>query len=403
MNIFGISAEKANYVPQKINATSVSPNQENPHGATAKEIANGILDRKLSAAIPLELGLGIADAKRTGNTEMLTRGMDSFNNLWGSTLLRLQDEAEEGSLMLKLINERLAEFKKEFGEPIPNYTPFIPPNTGSIVDGGMAQLELGDANEIPLTLQELAFAKAFKIYEKRNEGLRMMLAAMESGDEAKKAEARELRAEARRLQQEHSELFSPGFWGEFFYALHGKEPLTILDPNSFTESRARHGKTFQDLPQGGFSFSEFANALLIGMGSKIPMGHFNLHVYDNTVGAFQNHVSRPSIDNDGRVRSVYTQALNWLLHASQTGNSSLNTSHSPFNNDSELNRNVLSLLEKMGVDTSREFSINGTTFHVRNGRVETQGYTPFVNPNPVREYIGAEGMRKLLARAMSQS
>jgi hypothetical protein len=57
----------------------------------------------------------------------------------------------------------------------------------------------------------------------------------------------------------------------------------------------------------------------------------------------------------------------------------------------------------MGVDTNREFSINGTTFNVRNGRVETQGYTPFTNPNPVREYIGREGMKQLFARAYEQN
>jgi hypothetical protein len=114
-------------------------------------------------------------------------------------------------------------------------------------------------------------------------------------------------------------------------------------------------------------------------------------------------VSHPTADSEGRVRSVYAQALNWLLHASQTGNSSLNTSHSPFNNDTELNNNVLSLLRKMGVDTSRDFSINGTEFQVRNGRVETQGYTPFTNPNPVREYIGMEGMKQIFARAHAQN
>ncbi|MCL1842639.1 MAG: hypothetical protein FWF79_02380 [Defluviitaleaceae bacterium] len=448
-NILTISACKANYVPKKINATSVSPSGNNPTGKTAEEIANIILDRKIFSSVPIELHMGIFSAKRDGNMEMFTRGMESWHNLRGSTLLKLQAEAEEGSLFLELINERLEEFRKEFGEPIPNYIPFIPPNSGNVIFGSMAEMCTSDGGnteesgnlppaiskedaamvqdaiqkyatsqsegiptlseeetaelQIPLTEREKALAKMFKINEKRNESFRMTIAAMESGDEAKKAEARELRTEARRLQQEHAELFTSISWGEFFYAMYGKEPLIVLDPNSFMESRARHGKTFMDIPQGEFSFSEFANALLIGMGSKIPMGHFNLHVYDNTVGAFQNHVSNPQIDSAGRVRSAYTQALNWLLHASKTGHSSLNTSHSPFNNDTELNRNVLSLLQKMGVDTSRDFSINGTTFNVRNGRVETQGYTPFVNPNPIREYIGADGMRQIFARAHAQN
>jgi len=80
---------------------------------------------------------------------MFDRGMESFNNLIGSTLLKLQSEAEEGSLMLKLINERLDEFIKEFGDPIPNYIPFIPPSTGAVTFGGYAQLNMPNATPTP--------------------------------------------------------------------------------------------------------------------------------------------------------------------------------------------------------------------------------------------------------------
>jgi citrate lyase alpha subunit len=133
MEMLKISAEKANYVPTKINATAVSGAGEDPNGATAEEIVAGLLGRKIFAAIPNEMTIGLHNASRNGDTVMYNRIMDSLNNLRGSTLLKLQSEAEEGSLMQKIVNEKIEAFKKEFGEPIPNYTPYIPPKCPNTV------------------------------------------------------------------------------------------------------------------------------------------------------------------------------------------------------------------------------------------------------------------------------
>ncbi|MCL1842638.1 MAG: hypothetical protein FWF79_02375 [Defluviitaleaceae bacterium] len=341
---------------------------------------------------------------------------------------------EEAALALKLEEKRLAQraqqMKEEMldtvmGELIDGNAAITnqpdPVADTSVVQDAIQKYATPQATEIPqiseeeaaslhapLTEREKALAKMFKINEKLSNSFRMTLAAMESGDEAKKAEALELNAEARRMEQENAGLFTPDSWGEFFYAMHGRELPVVVTKNSFAGAFgglwARTDYSFMDIPPGEFSFDSRENAVQIGMGSKIPLGHFSLHVHDKTIGAFHNHVQDPHPDDterEGRVRSFYVQSLNWLLRASHTGNASLNTSSTEYSD--ALNHSVLSLLQRMGVDTSREFSINGTTFNVRNGRVETQGYTPFTNSNPVREYIGADGMRQIFARAYAQN
>jgi len=250
----------------------------------------------------------------------------------------------------------------------------------------------------PLSAEELNFAKAFKIHTKFNEAFQQRKLAEESGCEVAIEEAREAWNAVRALKDENSHLFTSNFW----MALNGgqkwkgEEWLAEME-----ERRARSGQ-MANLPQGEFIFDQFENAVKIGMGSRIPMGRFSLHLFDGIIGAFENHIRNPqdAADTTGRVRSVYPQALSWLLHAASTGNSSLNTSTGLLN-EHDLNSNVLSLLQKMGVDTSRDFSINGTTFEVCGGKVQTKGYTPARNPN--QQFIGAEGMQHLIARAYAQN
>jgi hypothetical protein len=251
----------------------------------------------------------------------------------------------------------------------------------------------------PLSAEELNFAKAFKLHTKFNEAFQQRKLAEESGCEVAIEEAREAWNAVRALKDENSHLFTSNFW----MALNGgqkwkgEEWLAEME-----EMRARSGR-IANLPPGDFDIDKLANAVKIGMGSRIPMGRFSLHLFDGIIGAFENNVRNPqeAFDNNtGQVRSVYPQALSWLLHAASTANSSLNTSTGLLD-EHDLNANVLSLLQKMGVDTSRDFSINGTTFEIRGGAVQTKGYTPARNPN--QQFIGAEGMQNLLARAYAQN
>ena len=129
MNVFNLSAEKANYVPTWVSSKAASGGGwTNSIGATALEIAERALGRKLFAAVPIEIRFGEQDAWADGDTAMAKRLRQSATNIHGSTLLRLKSEADEGSILHKLVSGKLEEFRAEFGEPIPNYTPaFIPP------------------------------------------------------------------------------------------------------------------------------------------------------------------------------------------------------------------------------------------------------------------------------------
>jgi hypothetical protein len=251
----------------------------------------------------------------------------------------------------------------------------------------------------PLSAEEIKFAKAFKLHTKMNEAFQQRKLAEESGCETAINEAREAWNAVRALKDENSHLFTSNFWmalngGQFWK---GEEALAELEEMFARSSR------MANVPPGDFIFDEFANAVKIGMGSRIPMGRFSLHLFDGIIGAFENHVRDPqnAFDNNvGNVHSVYPQALSWLLHAASTANSSLCTSTGLLS-EHDLNANVLSLLQKMGVDTSRDFTINDTTFEVRGGSVQTKGYTPARNPN--QQFIGAEGMQNLVARAYAQN
>jgi len=39
----------------------------------------------------------------------------------------------------------------------------------------------------------------------------------------------------------------------------------------------------------------------------------------------------------------------------------------------ELNNNIISMLDKIGIDTSKEFFINGVSFSIVNGVLQTNG------------------------------
>ena len=147
-----------------------------------------------------------------------------------------------------------------------------------------------------------------------------------------------------------------------------------------------------NLPQQGFSFNSATNRITIGVGSRVPMNGYHLQVFENIVGAISNN-ARTCRDLVSDTYSRYSSALQDILSAISEGGE-----HSwARKSDHMLNRNAISLLQSLGVDTSRTFWINDTAFEVRNGALQTRGFTQAPPP------MGPEGLVRLVERAYAQN
>ena len=239
----------------------------------------------------------------------------------------------------------------------------------------------------PLSQQEVALAKAHRIAMKVNEQFARM---MTSKCETERQEASASHREALTLMRENSHLFTEDYW----FAKSGIERLTETSEELRARLNNNFGMPSYGLPRQGFSLNSATNSMTIGVGSRISMGHYSLHVLDFTVGAFTNDWRDPKdgLTHLGNTNSAYTRALDWLLRASSSGNAKMP--------DRELNQDTLSLLNKIGIDTSRNFHINGTEFEVKNGVLQTVG---FAHEQPTRSVLGIEGLNQLVERAYAQN
>ena len=239
----------------------------------------------------------------------------------------------------------------------------------------------------PLSQQEVALAKAHRLAMKVNEQFARM---MTSECETERQDARVAHREALTLMRKNSHLFTEDYW----FAKSGIERLTETSEEMRARLNSNFGMLSYALPRQGFSLNAAANSITIGIGSRISMGHYSLHVLDFIVGAFTNDWRDPNdgFTHLGNTNSAYTRALDWLLRASSSGNAKIS--------DRELNQDTLSLLNKIGIDTSRNFRINGTEFEVNNGILQTEGFS---HEQPTRTVLGIEGLNQLVARAYAQN
>ena len=240
----------------------------------------------------------------------------------------------------------------------------------------------------PLTPQELALAKAHRIASRINDKFKIM---MTSECEVERTEAREAHQEALTHMRENRHLFTSDYWFE----ASGIEKLTETSEEMRARLNNNFGMQSYNMPKQSFSFDAISNALTIGRGTRIPMGHYHLLVLDFMVGAFTNDWRNPNdgFTHLGNTTSAYTRSLDWLLRAAESGNAKLSF-------DKDLNQDTLSLLRRMGVDTSRDFSLNGTAFEVVNGFIQTKGFT---HQQPERSILGIEGLNRLVERAYTEN
>lgn len=132
MHIGNFTVDQANYKPSFIYATATSPGGFIPEDSqmTAAELVERHIGRTTFSQIPIELHVEHRNALKNGNTARAEKLGTSINNIIASALLKMQEEAEEGTLLLKKVQEKLA----QFDNPIPNYTPaYIPTPTTPII------------------------------------------------------------------------------------------------------------------------------------------------------------------------------------------------------------------------------------------------------------------------------
>jgi len=116
-----------------------------------------------------------------------------------------------------------------------------------------------------------------------------------------------------------------------------------------------------NLADQNFSFNAATNTINIGIGSKIQMNGYCLEVLENSV------VSRfydGSVCEKGAPSAI---ALSSLLRGLGVDAS--------WGYDEHTKQTVMNFLEKLGVDTSRPFFINGTQFEMRDDKLYTVGQT----------------------------
>ncbi len=152
-----------------------------------------------------------------------------------------------------------------------------------------------------------------------------------------------------------------------------------------------------NLPKQGFSLSRSENSFSFGIGSTITVGDYYLRVLDNAVGSYPlGFEANPQSDikilsvADTKPHGNEGRALDEIIHAVTSGSAN-------WGNNMEMNGEILSFLNKIGIDTSKDFKINGVAFEVKSGVVQTKSYS-----SPTQEASGHSYLNSLLARAYEQ-
>jgi hypothetical protein len=133
-----------------------------------------------------------------------------------------------------------------------------------------------------------------------------------------------------------------------------------------------------NIPKQGFSVNKLTNSMTIGIGSVVNLDGYSFYINKNRVDLDFGNISIAStgyIDSNNNL----AHALRELLWAAGSGEAN-------FSDNADINNSMITLLRKMGIDTNREFKVNDTVFEIKNGVLQTKGYTvskthDYVNPN----------------------
>ena len=237
-------------------------------------------------------------------------------------------------------------------------------------------LSIGSSTSASLTAAELALAKEVYAYQQRG---KLMAAHRDSNCEDEKAELNKA-LDALRREGPPSEAYQKA------------TGIISHDVNDFGRSVNchTHGTTYSPinnipqippfkLPTSGYSFNAETNTITLGIGSKIQIDGYVLEILENSVITSTHQGSQSAVALDSLLRGLGVDAT-WGY-------------------DSHSGKITMDLLQKLGVDTSKPFFINGTQFEVQGDKLRTVGQTAKQD----MQFWGLEGLNRLVARAYEQN
>ena len=233
-----------------------------------------------------------------------------------------------------------------------------PPTTqnSNNVSGSVSNPETEQSVE-PLTEDELDLAKTYQFYLNFNAAITRF--AADSSDANR--EAFHEQATLSKQNPHQLRVISEAL-GLTIIDFDPSDPFKRVEPTSF------------GLPKKNFSFDRANNSFTFGNGSKINLGDHSIHVEANRV------TESPYSEDYG-----HSWAITEIAYALKRGSAHFK--------DEKCNEAVLALLDKIGIDTTKDFKINGLAFELKDGFVQTKDYSPF----------GIPALQSLLTRAYEQN
>jgi len=151
-----------------------------------------------------------------------------------------------------------------------------------------------------------------------------------------------------------------------------------------------------DLPAQDFKLNTANNSMTFGIGSVIPVRDPNstvyLHVMDTSVGYLSPEELKSGIYYSHyrpKTEIEYDMAFDALINGIMGGNAN-------WGHNMKLNDDIITMLERLGIDTSKDFSINDVSFSVKNGVLHATS-------NKNGNYFGTSYLNALMIKAYEQN
>ena len=146
------------------------------------------------------------------------------------------------------------------------------------------------------------------------------------------------------------------------------------------------GKQPYNLPEQGFRLDAERNAMYIGVGTRFVVR--NDPKYDDVFLSIDDcSVGQTRYD---QTDIKYALALDALIKGIMSGNAN-------WGNNAKMNDDIIAMLNRIGLDTGREFYVNDVSLSVNGGILQTNGNAQNSNP------FGTPYLNALLTKAYEQN